>query len=68
MIATKIKISKATLAGTITVTGQKIRFEAEVDGDQISAEFIDNDKTVGKVDHWTCFKALEGFVEEHLQG
>lgn len=68
MIERRIRIEAATLRGELLTQGARVRFEATVEGQNVSATFEPHEKSERPIDEWNAFKALEGFIDEHLRG
>lgn len=68
MIERRIRIESATMRGELLTQGARVRFEVKVDGPKIEAVFEPHEKSERPIDDWNAFKALEGFIDEHLRG
>jgi hypothetical protein len=68
MIERRIRIEHATLRGELLTQGARVRFEATVDGPKVDAIFELHEESERPIDDWNAFKALEGFIDEHLRG
>jgi hypothetical protein len=56
------------MRGELLTQGARVRFEATVDGPHVDATFEPHEKSERPIDDWNAFKALEGFIDEHLRG
>lgn len=68
MIERRIRIEHATMRGELLTQGARVRFEATVNGPNIDATFEPHEASERPIDDWNAFKALEGFIDEHLRG
>jgi hypothetical protein len=68
MIARRIRIETATLRGELLTHGARVRFEVTIDGPKVAATFEPHEDSENQIDDWNAFKALEGFIDEHLRG
>ena len=63
-----VRVASATLSGEMLLNGQRIQFVANVSPQKVDATFADLAMDGSRVDHWLALRALETFVDEHLDG
>jgi len=63
--ARRVRIVNAQLQGEILLAGQRVQFEANIEGANIDATF---DQLPPGITDWDAFQVLERFIAHYLRG
>jgi hypothetical protein len=63
----RVRLHGATLVGEMLLDGERIAFDARIDGRKVDAEFTPT-KEGQHVDQWLAFRALDRWIDETLRG